>query len=327
MLNLEGGRARRGSVFALLLATLASTSKDAVAWNDFGHMQVAALAYRTLDARSRQRVGELLKLNPSYGYWTVGSKPGHERQSAFIRAATWADAIKADPAYTDDKSTDPNAMQIVGYSDRSRHGYWHYINVPFSPDDTALQPAPTPNAVTMIDSLRATLASNDASDEVKSYALVWLLHLVGDIHQPLHCVARFDAEHPTGDHGGNGVEITGAIHAAPCDDPRYCPYAPPTRLHAYVDSVLGSSYALEPVLTAIAELPAPNSKQVAIVDAARWAEEGLALAKSDVYVGPIGVGKGPFRVDSAYEMKIAALARQRVALAGVRLGKLLRDAL
>ena len=45
------------------------------------------------------------------------------------------------------------------------------------------------------------MASN--SPDVKAMAYCWLFHLVGDIHQPLHCTALFSAEHfPKGDRGG-----------------------------------------------------------------------------------------------------------------------------
>lgn len=40
-------------------------------------------------------------------------------------------------------------------------------------------------------------------DQAKSYALRLLIHYLGDIHQPLHCATRVDAEYPDGDKGGN----------------------------------------------------------------------------------------------------------------------------
>src|SRR5262245_48474805 len=46
-----------------------------------------------------------------------------------------------------------------------------------------------------------------ADDDVRSYDLVWLIHLVGDAHQPLHATARFSKTFPDGDAGGNPVKI------------------------------------------------------------------------------------------------------------------------
>jgi hypothetical protein len=42
-------------------------------------------------------------------------------------------------------------------------------------------------------------------DKLKSYDLPWLLHLVGDVHQPLHSTTRVSATKPDGDNGGNGM--------------------------------------------------------------------------------------------------------------------------
>ena len=47
---------------------------------------------------------------------------------------------------------------------------------------------PTPNAVTQIGVIRKVLASSE-SDGLKSYDLVWLLHLIGDVRQPLHAAS------------------------------------------------------------------------------------------------------------------------------------------
>jgi hypothetical protein len=45
-------------------------------------------------------------------------------------------------------------------------------------------------------------------DKLKSYDLSWLLHLVGDLHQPLHSTTRVGATDLDGDDGGNGVKLT-----------------------------------------------------------------------------------------------------------------------
>lgn len=60
---------------------------------------------------------------------------------------------------------------------------------------------PTPNVQTQIAKCRDVIAS-DASSKDKSYALVWLLHLVGDVHQPLHAMARIAAGESNDDKGG-----------------------------------------------------------------------------------------------------------------------------
>ena len=74
------------------------------------------------------------------------------------------------------------------------HQYWHFVDTPYSAGAPG-QPSKTPNALTEIEKLSAAIAT-DESDDVKSYDVVWLEHLVGDIHQPLHATSRFTMDHP-----------------------------------------------------------------------------------------------------------------------------------
>ena len=131
-------------------------------------MEVAAVAFKNLKAKARKRAAQLLKVNPSYANWIIGAAAGDEDRMAFMRAATWPDAIKSDPSYRADDQTAATASQNIGYADRLRHTYWHYVNRPFSPDGTPLLPPSEPNAETVIPMLRAALssASNDRRCEV-----------------------------------------------------------------------------------------------------------------------------------------------------------------
>lgn len=312
-------------VGAAMIALLAA--RTARAWDDFGHMVVAAAAYRRLTPTTKRNVARLLKLNPRYSNWVVGARKGDEDRMAFMRAATWADAIKVDPLYRDDAQNLPTAGQNIGYADTLRHAYWHYVNQPFSPDGTPLVPAPAPNVATEIPVLRTALAAPGTSDDVKSYDLVWLLHLVGDVHQPLHTVARFDAADRGGDRGGNAVGVNGNTQPPVCDDPRYCPFGPPAELHAFFDTILGSGYAVAAPEEAAAHLPAPDAKLAAVREEAVWLKEGLDLSQSAVYVPPIKTGDGPFTITPDYQKAALALGKQRMALAGARLANLLNDAL
>ncbi|HVT09898.1 MAG TPA: S1/P1 nuclease [Polyangia bacterium] len=317
----------RAALAAVVVAGAAVWERPARAWDDFGHMEVAAAAFKKLHATTRQNVARLLKMNPRYTNWIVGARRGDEDRMAFMRAATWADSIKMDPRYKDDTQSAPTAAQNVGYGDLLRHGYWHFIDQPFSPDGTPLVPAAAPNVATQIAAFRAALAAPETSDDVKSYDLVWLLHLVGDAHQPLHCVSRYDAAQVHGDRGGNLVRIIGNTPPPVCDDPRYCPFGPPNELHAFYDDIAGAGYAVGPVESAADHLPAADAKRAAVADEKVWIQEGLDLAQSAVYVLPIGVGEGPFAVTPQYQQAAADLGRRRIALAGARLANLLNTAL
>jgi hypothetical protein len=310
----------------VLMAAL--VPRAAWAWDDFGHMEVAAVAYPLLTAKTKTEVARLLALNPRYANWIVGATAADRPRAAFMRAATWADSIKSDPAYAGtDPQTGPAAGQNVGYVDHLKHAYWHYVDQPFSPDSTALLPPPAPNAATQIPILRAALADASTSDDLKSYDLVWLLHLVGDVHQPLHCVSRFDHADLRGDRGGNNVKIAGNVQPPVCDDPRYCPFGPPAELHAFLDDIEGSGYATAPVEAAVAKLPKAPKASAGEVDVSTWIAEGLDLAKSKVYVSPIEAGQGPFTVTPAYQVEMVELGKKRIALAGARLATLLNGAL
>jgi hypothetical protein len=321
---------KRQLVGALVIgATLTlGAPRAARAWDDFGHMEVAAVAYKALSKKTKDRVAKLLALNPAYANWIVGATAAERDRVAFMRAATWADSIKSDPSYgAADLQTAPTAAQNLGYADHLRHAYWHFVDQPFSPDGTALVPAPRPNAATQIPIFRAALGAAATSDDVKSYDLVWLLHLVGDVHQPLHCVSRYDKADPAGDRGGNSVRIMGDAQPPVCDDPRYCPFGPPNELHAFFDDIEGSGYATAPPAAAADKLAKPDAKAAAVGDEAVWIAEGLTLAQTKIYVPPIGVSDGPFTVTPPYQTAAYALGKQRIALAGARLANLLNDAL
>jgi hypothetical protein len=316
-------RTMRVVVLTLLLGLLDARAR---AWDDFGHIQVAAIAFTRLSPRARQRVEQLLPLNPRYANWIAGFPTKKHAQVAFAKAATWADAIKSDPAYGSDKTTDATAGRNIGYLDKLRHEYWHYIDVPFSPDGTPVTAPAVPNVQTQIHLFLATLADPTVSEDIKSYDLSWLLHLVGDIHQPLHCTSRFDKADPRGDQGGNLVQINGNESPAICDDPRFCSQPPSRKLHIFFDGVLGESCCVDEGINAALQLPSADKHAAKQLDEAVWTQEGFQLATSAVYVPPIGIGDGPFTITPAYAAAALALGKTQVALAGARLANVLNAA-
>ncbi len=301
-----------------------------MAWGPIGHMAVANVAYQKLTPGAKTRVLDLLRLNPEYASWEkqipAGTSAEDRDRMIFMMASNWADDIKGDPRYSDD-GPDPNipdgatSSQNVGYADLYRHRYWHFVDIPFSPDHTALPAVPTPNIQTQIVAFRAVLNSSQP-DELKSYDLVWLVHLVGDIHQPLHATTRITKAKPKGDAGGNGVKLFG--DAAP-------------NLHAYWDDLAGfdcdfcknKSRCIDRAMVFSKRLKAPAAMAVRQTDPAEWARESLAAARSEVYRLPIEVSSGPYTIvpQSAYDTAAYRLAQQRIALAGARLAEVLNHEL
>lgn len=278
-------------------------------------MTVAAIAYQRLTPAAREKANALLKRNPDYGQWVAGASAENRGLIAFLMAATWPDAIKHMKGYQNDGEvpSGPDTARNIGYLDKLQHRYWHYIDKPFSPDGTKLKMPAAPNAQTQIAAFRKALASSGSSDDVKSYDLVWLLHLVGDVHQPLHATSRFDKDQPNGDRGGNDV----ALCAPPC---KY-------ELHAFWDNVLGTETNPAAAIRKAAALPPADPKLADVVAESAWIDESFRAAQKAVYVAPVGVGAGPFTLDEQYKTNARELAAQRIALAGARLANLLNQAL
>src|SRR5262247_2283434 len=162
---------------------------------------------------------------------------------------------------------DPSAGQNIGYDDLARHKYWHFVDLPFSDDNTTLPAVPTPNAQTQIGKFRAVLASTDSNIEgLKSYDLSWFLHLVGDLHQPLHTTTRVIAADPDGEDGGNGVKLTS-----------------PANLHTFCDGVLGGGDAPSTALNAILTLPNAPTTAANDLNVDHWINEGFDAAKQTSY--------------------------------------------
>jgi hypothetical protein len=309
-------------LWCLLLA--GAFSVQAFGWNDRGHMMIAYLAYKQLMPATRDRVNALLRLNPKYKDWSAtveqqmpAASTDDKNLMVFMIASTWADQIKRDSAYIKDGSQggnrpdgSPDPGKNTGYDDLLMHKYWHFIDTPFSKDGTALPAIPTPNAQERIALFREVLAST-SDDTLKSYDLTWLLHLVGDVHQPLHASTRVSASDPEGDAGGNLVKL----NCEKCE------------LHFYWDDLLGKRNDFITVIRAAKRLPKANSEWAAKSDEKVWTAESFEDAQKTVYAPPVERDDGPFTLTPRYKKNARKLARERVALAGARLANLLNTEL
>jgi hypothetical protein len=308
-------------VLGVVLGLVLVLGEQTFGWNERGHMSVAYVAYKQLTPATRERVNVLLKLNPKYNDWAATVSQQVPNASAddkdlmiFMIAATWADQIKRDSTYTKDGGQNgnrpegsPDPGKNTGYDDLLMHKYWHFIDTPFATDGTTLPAIPTPNAQERIALFRGVLASTTADDALKSYDLTWLLHLVGDIHQPLHASTRVSSTDPDGDAGGNLVKLD----CAKC------------QLHAFWDDLLGKQSNLKTVTKAARKLPKPNAELAAKSDENDWTAESFQEARQTAYSAPIVAGDGPFTLTTQYKKNAGKLAKQRVALAGTRLANLL----
>ena len=283
-------------------------------------MVVAYIAYKKLTPAVQARADDLLRRNPYYREWerriAVAASDAEKRLWIFMRAATWPDQIKArDSGYTDDgtdsgmRPDGERSAQNTGYGDRLRHRYWHFVVKPFSRDGSPLPPIPTPNAQDRIHLFRAVIASTTESDDLKSYDLTWLLHLVGDVHQPLHVATRVSATQPDGDRNGSLVKLC----SSPCKHD----------LRAFWNTILGPETTVTRAADLAKTLPPAGIADAAELDEAIWVQESFELAKSQAYKPPIGAGAGPFTLTPAYRANANSVARKQIALAGARLANVL----
>ncbi len=311
-------------VLVLILAFVVAINTPSFGWGNVGHMTVAYAAYQKLSPTAKKRVATLLKLNPDYKKWLkmlpAGTAAKDRPMMLFMIAATWPDQIKSEKGYTDD-GPDPHgnrpdgatSSQNIGYTDHLHHKYWHFVDTPFSQDGTTLPALPAPNAQTQIVAFRAVIASSDP-DPLKSYDLVWLLHLIGDVHQPLHAATRVSTTDPQGDNGGNNVTLC----KKPCKD----------ELHAFWDDLPGTGADPNAAVAVGKKLPKPDATLAGNADTATWIAESFDAAQKSVYVNPpIGAGDGPFTLTATYRSNARKLANARVALAGARLANVINNEL
>jgi hypothetical protein len=178
------------------------------------------------------------------------------------------------------------------------------------------------NVVQAIQFTQATIANDSASQTDKALAYSWLFHLVGDIHQPLHAVSLVSVnKFPQGDRSGNRIPLRRGRN-----------------LHALWDGLLGRGNRIRDVDREVAEMSEryrDARKSVAgETDPQKWAEESRQLAESFAYSDtilnvvrstPRGVELSPIELPTEYMREAGDHARRRIAMAGIRLGALLKN--
>jgi len=212
-----------------LLLTLAS-SPVAVAWDAAGHRLSAYVAYQNLTPAQREYWRETLQHHPRFASDFEQAMPAdiratsRDQQTRWLlgQAAVWPDLARGLPDALRPHYNQPN---------------WHWIDGAWIRDEAQIQgnlyidtpPLPDIHGDPLINSRHAAHASNvltalerahwqlkhepDAAQ--RALALCWLLHLIGDIHQPLHTGALVTAQlFPDGDRGGNAIRTgDGNLHA------------------------------------------------------------------------------------------------------------------
>jgi len=277
----------------LLFLTGIFSSMHLQAWNETGHMLVAEIAKQNLKPNAKKEVDQLL---------TLFTKD-YPKSSSAMTCACWADDIREG---------------IDAFS------HWHFTLNIFDPEHVLspesqqrlLAGNDNNNVEWAIKQARSTLDNPKANSFEKAFMLRFLIHFVGDIHQPLHCTTRFSKKFPNGDSGGNFFMLADL------------PYK---NLHKYWDSGLGQfkifnrplngndQKEIELLSKQIME-KYPLNKHLKLINdlVPSWTQESYQLAVSFAYSLEEGSKPNP-----DYIQKGQQIVQERIALAGYRLAYLL----
>lgn len=255
------------AVVCILL--LVAVPWPASAWGPLGHRLVARLAEYQLTAEARAEALRLLAL---------------ERHRSLADVAVWADELR---------EHDPD----LGH----RSAPWHYVNI--GEHDCAYQAArDCPGGDCIVEAINAQaaiLADRVRSDAERLQALKFVVHFVGDVHQPLHAGFAHDR-------GGNTFQIQHAGRG--------------TNLHALWDTpVLRSRGVDETVHYWWLRITRPSlpAAPFSAVAPAQWAGESCRIAlQPGFYPDNRNVGDDYLRAN-------LATAERQVQLGGMRLAELL----
>lgn len=269
------------SVRFLAFAVVTGVMANAVAWNSVGHRIIAAIAQAKLSPKARAEADRLLAAAPNGA------------STDFIAVSTWADETRT-----------------------RENGPWHYIDYYFRTDgQPPINKPDAENVVWAINRFSAVLADKTKPDAERAEALRFLIHFVGDIHQPLHATSRETADRPKGDRGGNDFHILAPAQFGTME-------RPPRNLHAFWDlggglftPELGIQDEAKKLMQAH---PVRSFSKEGDRNPDDWAHESLDISKSFVY--NLTENQAP---SSEYVAKSQEISGERVTLAGYRLADFL----
>lgn len=251
----------------------------ATAWNAMGHMVVASIAYQQLKPRAKATVDDMVKV----------FHQEYPEINSFEQMAYWLDTLRS--------------QEVMIFS------HWHYIDTPMSLDGTPTQNViDTDNAVWAIKNITPVIQNKHANPYERARFLAFYVHIIGDLHQPMHTTSLFSAKHVNGDRGGNDYFVM--YHGEH------------KNLHALWDSGVGQYDNTVNVATAQATaIRQMNIYPVALFgglvqnkEPSYWSQEGENRAKQVAYNTPEGKS-----VSDTYVSQGQQVAAEATTLAGYRL--------
>ena len=245
--------------------------QSAFGWWAEGHKIIAAIAEQRLNPKAKAAVAAILP-------------EGQTLESI----SAWADEIRRE---------------------RKETTTWHYIDIP---TDAARgdwsKYCPAEGCVASVIPKMINLLHDPSATRVqRDEALRFLVHFVGDMHQPLHAGER-------GDHGGNMVKLTFG--------------GQPLNLHSAWDGKLMEAwFKLEPDAEKNLREGAPAGEQAALAEGSvdDWVWESQAASRDAAY-GPLDRCQCS-TLDDAYLKQAIPVLRTQLLRAGERLGRVLNETL
>ncbi len=257
----------------LVLVFWLAAAPSAFGWGVVGHDLVARLAAARLSPRAAEAITRIL--GPD---------------ATLTGISSWADQIR---------------------NQRRDTGPWHYIDIPIGqPHLDMKRDCPDGDCVlTKIKEFERTLRDKSAPPEKRKEALMFLVHFIGDMHQPLHCSDNRDK-------GGNDVKLDF--------------FGRPTNLHSLWDSGLLARMGTEDALFSELnqDLTPKRARTFAKGDVSAWAEQAHRESQLVVY------GKLPkaepgvvIKLGEAYQQAADPVVKEQLERAGARLAKELNNTL
>jgi hypothetical protein len=314
----------RALISSILIVLLGAS--PAFSWHDVGHRATASIAFDVMTTEQQASMVELLKAHPRFAEDFLAHMPKSIAGDTNAAQGRWL---------LEQASIWPDLVQTL--DDEMRREYnrsrWHYINmiVYLGDEDeaafdgkfehnmaTSFEP-PLRQNLNMIQALRGNLVvwrSDTTTDAEKAVALCWIMHLTGDLHQPLHNVALFSKSYfPTGDRGGNNIEVV---------------WGDGTRnLHSVWDGLPTDMETLEPSARTLLTIETDTIDDAAIDE---WLSHHAGLARLFVYPADVRAelltrltnNESPqIEVSREYLIRARSIARRQVNLAGHRIAALL----
>lgn len=249
-----------------LIILIALVPAIAFAWGPKGHDTVAYIAEKHLSKKTLKKVTEVLD--------------GH----SLVYVANWMDNASHTDEYAHTKT-------------------WHYVNVDANEESYAASAKEANgDVVTAINDIVAALKSGELTPEEEQANLMMLIHLVGDMHCPMHAGRKSDR-------GGNGTQV------------KY--FGGQKKLHSVWDSEIVESahrWSYTEWQYQVDRATPKEMKAMAQGTPNDWIEETVILAR-DVYANsPSGVN-----LSYDYVAKYAPIIEQQFLKGGIRLAKLLEE--